>query len=153
MTYKEYTRNRQKEFDALPIFFAFSNEQFEQGMNERGLTVKDTDKIYRLGHSGGFYLKADADKIRKWLDNDTLDDLMKDEGFAVDAFLYEMNNHEYQINWQGDWDVVNCFFKVEYGDEKDYADYLNEAGHSELITAFAKAKHEHFRLAEENDWF
>lgn len=29
------------------------------------------------------------------------------------AFKYEMFNHEYAINWQGDWDVCRCFSKKE----------------------------------------
>ena len=38
------------------IFFAFSNEQFKEGMQKIGLTMEDTAKIYSLG-AGGYILK------------------------------------------------------------------------------------------------
>ena len=66
MTYREYRENRQAEFNALPIFFAFSNEQFEKALNERGITLDEApDKIYKYGY-GGFYLKSDADVIKEY---------------------------------------------------------------------------------------
>ena len=49
MTYEDWKDTKQKEFDALPIFFAFNYEQFKEAMEERGLMVTDTDKIYKLG--------------------------------------------------------------------------------------------------------
>lgn len=39
---------------------------------------------------------------------------LRDYKHAKSAFKYEMHNHEYPINWQGDWDVISCFAKVEY---------------------------------------
>lgn len=39
---------------------------------------------------------------------------LRDYKHAKSAFEYEMRNHEYPINWQGDWDVIGCFAKVEY---------------------------------------
>ena len=130
MNYKEYKEKSQEEFNALPIFFAFSNKQFEEEMKKRGLTINDTDKIYKLGHTGGFYLKSDADIIRKYMETPSeLPDLMKNPEFAYDAFLYEMYNHEYGINWEADYDVLSCFGKIKYTDEDDdvlkYFDELN----------------------------
>ena len=48
------------------------------------------------------------------------------------AFLYEMYNHEYGINWEADYDVLSCFGRLEYkgndmtcGSElKDYFEQL-----------------------------
>lgn len=154
MTYQEYKQQRQAEFNALPIFFAFSNQQFEEEMNKRGLTVNDTDKIYRLG-MGGFYLREDAQKIRDYLNKpDELQDLMKDHDFAVSAFRYEMDNHEYAINtYQGDWEVVGCFSAkpLEFGDDKNYIDYLREAGLDHLTGCYEEARKSHYKAAEE--WF
>ena len=72
MTYQEYQAKRQEECNALPLFFAFSNEQFKKHMEERGLTENDTDKIYRLGDTGGFYLRSDAALIKEYFQNDKL---------------------------------------------------------------------------------
>ena len=155
MTYEQYKTERQTEFNNLPIFFAFSNEQFEKAMNERGLTSKDTDKIYRFGNTGGFYLRADAPIIKAWLHkDDPLDELMKDPDFAESAFYYEMGNHEYHINYQGDWDVCSCFGDCKYGNYKYYADYLTELGYGEeIIKAYKKAKARFLHDADENDWY
>ena len=46
MTYEEYKTKRQKEFNELPIFYAFSDKQFIEQMEKRGLTIADTVKIY-----------------------------------------------------------------------------------------------------------
>lgn len=154
MNYTEYRKQNQEEFNALPIFWAFSNDQFEKAMNERGLTMKDTDKIYRFGN-GGFYLKSDADKIREWANKkDELPELMQNHDFAVEAFRYEMNNHEYAINWQADWDVCSCFGRCEYGECKGYAEYLTEMGYgNDVIKAYSEARALHYKEADENEWF
>ena len=148
----------QKEFDDLPIFFAFSNKQLFEALEARGLTKDDTDKIYRLGDTGGFYLKSDAEIIRAYFNKDkndqTLRDLMRDHDFAVSAFRYEMDNHEYAINYyQGDWEVVGCFSKVslKYEENKDYVDYLTEAGMADLIPWYKEARASHYEASK--DWF
>ena len=155
MTYKEYREQREKEMNELPIFWAFSNKQLEEEMNKRGLTLKDADKIYRFGN-GGFYLRSDAPQIRDYFNKpNRLSDLMKDYDFALDAILYEMNNHEYAINWQADWDVCSVFGKVEYTEAEDELEqYFNQL-HWEDITrkAYLDAKREHYKMAEENEWF
>lgn len=154
MTYEEYKKSTQEEFNNLPIFFAFSNEQFKEAMEERGLTENDTDKIYRLG-GGGFYLKKDAQIIKDFYNKpDKLNEYMQDVEFAESAFYYEMKNHEYHINWQGDWDVCRCFGKCEYGENKTYVDYLKEVGFNEdIINAFKKAKNRFHQDCVENDWY
>jgi hypothetical protein len=157
MTYQEYRQKSQAEFNALPIFFAFSNQQFKEQMEARGLTENDTDKIYRFGNTGGFYLRSDAQVIHDYFDKQktdhTLEDLMQDHDFAVSAFRYEMDNHEYAINhYQGDWEVVGCFTKkeLEFSDDKNYKDYMYEAGLEDLIPWYQEARREHMKAAE--DW-
>lgn len=155
MTYKEYKKARQDEFNNLPIFFAFSNEQFKKAMEERGLTENDVDKIYRFGDTGGFYLKKDSDVIRNFMNKpNKLNEYMKDPEFAESAFYYEMGNHEYHINWQGDWDVCSCFGDCEYSDDKTYVDYLTELGYTqEIINAFKLAKKRFHSDCIKNDWY
>ena len=149
MTYLEYKKNVSKEINELPIKFAFSNEQFKSMMEEWGLTEKDTDKIYRLSDTGGFYLRKDAEIIRAFYTKpDKLSELMKDEKFAREAFEYEMDNHEYAINWQGDWDVCECFGTCKYAEEKDYTHYLTELGMEKLIPIYSEARKSHMKRAE-----
>lgn len=104
MTYKEYRDKRQAEFNKLPIFYAFSNKQLEEELRKRGYeTLEEGCKeIYKLGSTGGFYLKKDANIIREYCSKDRdaeLREMMKaNHDFAKDAFVYEMLNHEYPIN-------------------------------------------------------
>lgn len=154
MTYREYREMKQEEFDKLPIFYAFGNDQFKKAMEQRGLKEADTDKIYSLGY-GGFYLRSDADIVRAYFKKkDELPELMKDHEFAVSAFRYEMDNHEYAINWQGDYDVCSCFGKCEYGECKDASDYISEMGYGDdTFRAYMEARRSHFKAADENEWF
>ena len=156
MTYQEYKNNRQSEFNALPIFWAFSNEQFRREMEKRGLTEDDTDKIYKLG-MGGFYLRADAEIIKAFMEApDPIHELMENSEFAEDAFYYEMGNHEYHINYyQGDWDVCSCFGNCEWGgEEKTYAEYLKDMGYSDgVVKSFKRAKARFLQAARDNDWY
>lgn len=154
ITYEEYKNQRQKEFNALPIFFVFGEKQFEEELMKRGLTLNDVDKVCSLP-GGGFCLKSDFAKIKEFIDKpDQLDELMKDTEFAESAFIYEMRNHEYHINWQGDWDVCSCFGDCEYGEDKDYSDYLREMGYSnEIIQIFAVARAKFIKQCNDNDWY
>lgn len=144
MTYSEYQKQQQAEFNELPIFFAFGKNQLAEQLKKRGFDdyEEGIKNIYRFGEMGGFYLKSDSEKIRAWCKRpNKLPELMKKESFAVEAFVYEMCNHEYAINYyQGDWDVCSCFCKCEYGDDKDWRDYLKEGGYGdEVLGYFLKA--------------
>ena len=144
MTYKEYTNKRQEEFNALPIFWAFSNEQLEKALAERGVSMDEAkDKVYRYG-MGGFYLKSDSEIIRAYHSvdrNAELRTLMNGNlDFAYEAFEFEMYNHEYPINLEGDYDVCGCFGNCEFAEEKTAIDYLTEMGYSnDVIAQYRKA--------------
>lgn len=154
MTYKEYKDIQQKTVNELPIFWAFGKRQFREAMEERGLTENDTDKIYSLG-GGGYYLRSDAEKIRMFFNRKSaLPELMRDPLFAEDGFYYEMCNHEFGINYQGDWDVCSCFGSCEYKSWKEGPDYLKEMGYGDsVIRAYESAKKKYFKAANENEWY
>lgn len=69
--------------------------------------------------------------------------------YQKSAFLYEMYNHEYGINFQADWDVLNCFTTVPYKDagtewylaQTDFTDVQKDA--------YREAKREYFRREAE----
>ena len=136
MTYQEYLKNRQEEFNKLPVFYAFSDKQLEEELVKRGLTLNDLDKIRKLGHSG-FALASDMDVIREYCKRDRDAELRammeKNKDFARQAIRYEMNNVEYPINWQGDYDVCSKFGNIEYSDDADGPEYLRQLGFSERI--------------------
>lgn len=95
--YQELRNKHSKEFGTFPIFFAFNNKQFEEGMKKLGLEATDTDKIYKLSNSGGFYRKSDAAALKEMFDRheQEMQEAMKDDKFLYDMFYYELGNHEY----------------------------------------------------------
>ena len=60
-TYQELKARHEKEVNALPLGFAFSEEQFEEMKLKLG--VKENSELYRLGNTGGFYRKVDSELI------------------------------------------------------------------------------------------
>jgi len=98
--YKTMKDQHQEEINNFPMFFAFSNAQFEEGMNKLGLNSTDTDQIYKTG-SGGYYRKTDAKELHSIINNheEEMKQAIKDDQFLYDAFYYELGNHEYCITW------------------------------------------------------
>ena len=90
----------QKEFNEFPMMFAFSDKQFEEGMEKLGLKKEDTDKVY-ASFGGGFYRKTDAEELRNMFSRqdkemkDAIAGDLKGDGFILDMFKYELANHEY----------------------------------------------------------
>ena len=154
ITYEEYKAARQAEFNALPIHWAFGEEQFALICEELGASGPEdvyTDKSLM----GGFYLKSDAPTVRAYLEKpDELPELMRDYAFAKGAFHYERNNHEYFINYyQADWDTMSCFIEIEYRDEGTEG-YLARSGWDEQTKqAYRDAKREAYRQWCEEGWF
>ena len=99
--YRIMKEKHQAEVNAFPMFFAFSTEQFNKGMSKLGLDPGDTDKIYRIGSTGGFYRKTDHAAFNEMLDrhaHELADEIAADktgDGFIFDMFDYELANHEY----------------------------------------------------------
>ena len=96
MNYREFKEKKQSEFNSLPLMFAFSNEQFEEG--KKKLDVKDDQELISIG-GGGFIRKADTPLLDEMIDrhNREYEELMQDDEFVYSAFYYELGNHEYCI--------------------------------------------------------
>ena len=103
--YLALKRKHQQDVNVFPVFFAFCIEQFEMGMASFGLTPNDTDKICRLGDTGGFYLRTDADRLIEMLkrhEKEEQEAILADtdgNGYIYQMFLYELANHEYGYTW------------------------------------------------------
>ncbi|MDD3029868.1 MAG: hypothetical protein PHS57_06285 [Alphaproteobacteria bacterium] len=91
----------QQEFVTFPIRFAFNTQQFEQGMRDLDLEPTDTDKIYKLADTGGFYRRTDASTLHEMFDRHAsemqaaVDGDQTGDGFIFQMFDYELANHEY----------------------------------------------------------
>lgn len=100
--YIELRQRQQEEVNALPIGFAFGDKQFREMMEGWGLDPeKDLDKIYKLGGTGGFYKRTDAQLIRDTFSRHEAEqqaaiaDDETGEGFIYQMFLAELADHEY----------------------------------------------------------
>ncbi len=105
--YDEVKEKHQKIVNEFPMKFAFSDEQFNQGMKELGLDPKDTDKVVSIG-GGGFIRKSDAKKFGDMWDslrkehNDLINADKTGEGYIKDMFVSELENHEYGYTYELD---------------------------------------------------
>jgi hypothetical protein len=95
-TYTALKDKHQKEVNNFPMFFAFNNQQFEEGMAKLGLELSEINKIYKF-NGGGYYKKTDAEKLHSMFKNhdEEMKTAMQDEVFVYDMFDYELGNHEY----------------------------------------------------------
>lgn len=99
--YAELKSRQQKEFNEIPLGFAFSEERFNAMMKGWGLDPdKDLDKIASIG-AGGYIQKKDVAQLKgltarqKKEMNDAVTGDATGDGFIYEMFFYELNNHEY----------------------------------------------------------
>lgn len=84
------------------MFFAFSNEQFNEGMKKLGLKESETNKLLSIG-AGGYIRKSDIKQFnrifekRKQEFKDAIKNDLTGDGFIKQMFRYELENHEYYI--------------------------------------------------------
>lgn len=129
--YTKLKNRHQQEVNDFPMFFAFSDKQFEEGMARFGLKPTDTKKIYKLGNTGGFYLRSDAQKLRDMFDrhNQEMSEAIKnDDDFVYQMFLYELANHEYCITYDLEPTLDACGLTFdEVQKDQRLADLLKKA--------------------------
>ena len=131
---------QREELNNFPIIYAFDEKQLEEGLKKLGATKEECVTIF---NHGDIVKKEDADAFVNMLKRHTRevqDLLLSDTNVAEEAFLYEMDNHEYAINWSGDEDVLSCF-GIDIDD-------LVEMG---LKTAYMNARRRHMDHAREWD--
>lgn len=135
--YLDLQKKHQDELSAFPIAYAFSKEQMEEALKKLGATKEECVTVF--GH-GDIVKRTDAKTFIAMLQRHTKEtqEAMKDPDFAEAAFLYEMDNHEYAINWSADEDVLACF-NFSWDD-------IRKLG---LQMAYDNARNKHMRNAEE----
>ena len=138
--YLDLLEKHRQEIDEFPIAYAFNEEQLKKALKKLG--VDSTEECVTVFGNGDIVKKENAPKFIDMLKRhtDEVRNAMKDEDFAEAAFLYEMDNHEYAINWDGDDDVLNCF-AMNFDD-------LNELN---LMNAYRRARDAHMKHAKEWD--
>ena len=136
--YLDLQKKHQQELSDFPIAYAFSEEQLKEALVKLGAESRE-ECVTIFGH-GDIVKRENAKPFLKLLERQTkeLKDAMKNKEFAEAAFLYEMDNHEYAINWSADEDVLACF-NMSFED-------LRKLG---LESAYRQARNQHMKNAEE----
>lgn len=131
--YLDLQNRHRKEVEDFPIAYAFNDEQLKEALVKLG--ADSTQECVTVFGHGDIVKKENAKPFIEMLKRHTKevqDKLKTDLEFAEAAFLYEMDNHEYAINYDGDDDVLRCF-------GMDYED-LREWG-LQLVYEVARRKH------------
>jgi len=99
MKYFEMKQKHQHEVDEFPIMFAFSRDQFKEGMERLGVTDAKKE-LFSIGASG-FIRKTDSDALEELFTRheEEMESAMADKQFMIDAIEYELGNHEYCITY------------------------------------------------------
>lgn len=138
--YLDLKEQHQKEMDEFPIAFAFTETQLDEAIKKLG--AKKIQECTTILGCGDVLLKKDvpdfiamtkrhADEVRA---------LFEDKELAAEIFEYEMDNHEYALNMDGDYDVLSSVGLKE--------DDLTKLG---LGEAYIRAQRNHMRRAHE-EW-
>lgn len=145
--YAEMKERHQKRINALPLKFAFGMNQFREMMKSWGLTENDTDKIYKMGGTGGFYRREDSKLIYTTLEENEIEmqaairNDIDGSGFIKDMFSYELANHEYCITYDLEPTLDALGLSI---------DDVN-ASHA-LLNGLKLAKQEYLLEAAKNGW-
>lgn len=95
MNYTDLKNKHRKEVNEFTgIFFAFSNDQFREGLAK--LNLPEGEKVVRIG--GGGYIRKD--RVQAFTDmfkrhDEERKQIKKDRKLLLDALAYELRNHEY----------------------------------------------------------
>jgi hypothetical protein len=135
--YLNLQKRHEQELAKFPIAYAFDKRQLEEALEKLGAEKSECVSVF--GH-GDIVKRTDVPALMAMLKRHVkeLHEALQDKEFAEAAFLYEMDNHEYAINWDGDADVLACFNLSEK--------QLYEMG---LEDAYRKARRSHMKHAQE----
>ena len=94
--YKQLRDQLQKQYDALPIKYAYSEIQFKNMLKQFETEAGGRVRLLYIGQ-GAYILAQDEKLIDEFLKSSDreLAEAMKDDDFLYDAFNYELANHEF----------------------------------------------------------
>lgn len=101
MKYTEFKSKIEKEHNAFSeknIIWAFSDEQLNEALKKRNLTLKQFKELYARFYCGGAILSSSVPEYKAMSERhyeELQSHLRNDSDFAYEAFRYELGNHEY----------------------------------------------------------
>ncbi len=102
---KETHQNRFNEFSSKNMFYAFDNKQFNEGLKKLNLTQDNYKHRLLTTGAGGYLLKEKDAELTDLMDeltaelNAAFEADTTGTGFILEAFRYELANHEYCITY------------------------------------------------------
>lgn len=119
MKYKDFKREREKEFGKLPIFFAFTNERLDEHLEDRGLKIEDIIQVF----NGSFIAKKDYHLLNEFYEKDKeiRKEYFSKEENIIDGLVYEFANYEiaYRNDRSDAIDEVIEALQIDLNREKD----------------------------------
>ena len=102
-SYIEMKKRHQKEVNAFPMAFAFTQEGLQEALAKLGLGPAETDKVCTIYGFGDIVRKSDVPAFeamtRRHKDelNSAIAEDASGEGFIYEMFQHELLNHEYPL--------------------------------------------------------
>lgn len=111
--YKELCKQRNEvDVKTFDCFFAFSNQQFAQGLKSIR-PLREGEKLVSIG-AGGYGTRDGAERLFKFYD--AMNAQIKAECDPQEVYVYEYNNHESFISWDGDLEAIRLIYSI-WGEE------------------------------------
>ena len=138
-----------KQEDYISMFFIGSDEEREERHNKTQDMIFNQVGFCYMDKSLSSFVEHHVELMNTL--NAQRKNVNDNYDYQKSAFLYEMYNHEYGINWQGDWDVLSVFGTVSYEDTQTD---LNKCFDSLKFTATQKraymdARAEYYKRQQE----
>lgn len=138
--------------DYISVYFIGSNEEREA----RKKQIESAGMIY-CPVSLAYYDKSKLDFVSHLCEleeklEERRAELDGNYDFLKSAYISEMWNHEYIINYQGNWDVLSCFGDLVYNADDDFEDYFNQLNFDNIHRkAYRDARREYLIKANKMD--
>lgn len=109
--YTELKEKQSKNFSLFPIAWAFNNKQLEEAKIKLGVT--DNSELCQT-YGGWLIKKTDAKKLHDLIaeQEKEMEELLKNPQYLMEAFRYELANHEYCITY--DYEPTLDAFGMKY---------------------------------------
>lgn len=99
----------------------------------------DHNDIHFVHHHAKLHIKLN-EAVKRMDNNDQ---------YWVEAFLTEMYNHEYGINWEADFDTLSAFGNLHYYDDARLEDYFDQLNFNDTQrNAYYKARNKYYDEAD-----
>lgn len=110
-SYAEMLEFNRQEVEAFPLFYAFTDEALEEGMQRLG--VDSFEEICKVGWAT-FVRKSDFNTYAEMIEQQQArkEEALKDPLFLKNALIYELFNHEYAYTLEPDEAVEALGFQM-----------------------------------------